>query len=431
MKSLIPSLLLLASLLVSPFAANQRRLEYDRPASPERRIALVIGNSAYVVGRLRNPINDARAMAKALRELGFEVIQREDLGQTDMKRSIKEFGAKLKHGGVGLFYYAGHGVQVGGENYLIPVDAAPESTEEVKYEAVNAGLVLAQIASAGNSMNIMILDACRNNPFARTLRTVSDGLATVNAPSGTLIAYATAPGSVASDGDSSGNGIYTEELLKFIRVPGLSIEEVFKRVRLAVRQRTQDRQTPWESSSLTGDFFFTPAEAASELKAVELNPAVEPASPKTSTGNSNEVAYGAARRGMQVVRYGDELALAFLVHHIHRGSLKGKGCHGLLYVTQTRIIFEPTDSNHGFNQPRTQIKEARAGHISLFSDSLGDHLVIKYGDETKRFYYYCLKKEGTKGEPCSIPFADYLFNLAETDFEAATRKLREFVHGSN
>lgn len=225
------------------------------PSPAERRVALVIGNSAYTTAPLKNPVHDASDMAQALRELGFDVVYKENLNQPDMKRAIRALGEKLRSGAVGLFYYAGHGVQVRGENYLVPVDAKIESEEEVEYEGIHAGFVLAQMESARNPMNIVILDACRNNPFARSFRSAARGLASMNAPSGTLIAYATAPGAVASDGQAR-NGLYTQELLKVMRTPGLGIEEVFKRVRIAVRDVTQGQQTPWESSSLVGDFSF-------------------------------------------------------------------------------------------------------------------------------------------------------------------------------
>jgi tetratricopeptide (TPR) repeat protein len=258
MKALLGFSLALLTLFALPVCAQeQRRITQPSIAPTLRRVALIIGNSAYAIGPLKNPVNDARAMTTALRGLGFDVIHKEDLKREDMRRAIRDFGLKISKGSVGLFYYAGHGVQVRGENYLIPVDAAPESADEIDDDGVNAGYVLEKMESAGNGMNIVILDACRNNPFTRSFRSGSDGLASINAPTGTLIAYATAPGAVASDGGNSGNGVYTQELLKILKTPGLGIEEVFKRVRVAVRQRTQGRQTPWESSSLVGDFYFS------------------------------------------------------------------------------------------------------------------------------------------------------------------------------
>ncbi|HYE13917.1 MAG TPA: caspase domain-containing protein [Pyrinomonadaceae bacterium] len=257
-------LLLLLSPLPFPSRAQERQITVQGPREG-RRVALVIGNSAYAFAPLKNPANDARDVAQALRELGFEVTHKENLSQKEMKRAVRDFGGAIR-GGVGLFYYAGHGVQVKGVNYLVPVGAEIASEEEVEYECVDIGFVLAQMESAANGMNLVILDACRNNPFARSFRSVSRGLALMDAPAGTLIAYATAPGSIASDGDGR-NGIYTQELLKFMRVPNLSVEEFFKQVRISVRGITQGKQTPWESSSLIGSFYFNRTGAAAPTSA--------------------------------------------------------------------------------------------------------------------------------------------------------------------
>jgi len=253
------SLIVCTSLLIALLPAVQRgqdRQLVQQPAAREKRVALVIGNSAYPTSPLKNPVNDAEDISTALEASGFEVIQRKDLDQKGMKRAIREFGMKIRAGGVALFYYAGHGLQVSGNNYLVPVDAQVQTEEEVEYETVDAGFVLAQMDSAKTSLNIVILDACRNNPFARSFRSGASGLAKMDAPDGTLIAYATAPGSIASDGGAGRNGIYTSELLKVISIPNLSIEDVFKRVRISVYGLTQGKQTPWESSSLMKDFSF-------------------------------------------------------------------------------------------------------------------------------------------------------------------------------
>lgn len=246
------------------------------------RVALVIGNGDYLSGPLMNTVNDARSVARALRSAGFDVMLRENLSNKDeMKRVIREFGMKLRSGGVGLFYYAGHGMQVNGFNYIIPVNAVINIEEEVEYEAVDVGFVLAYLENAKNSVNIVILDACRNNPFARSFRDASQGLVGMTAPTGTLIAYATAPGSVASDGDGV-NGLYTQELLKQINTPGLRVEDVFKNVRKNVLDQSGGRQTPWESSSLIGDFYFFPGTSSVassgmiELKGLQDKPGDPP-----------------------------------------------------------------------------------------------------------------------------------------------------------
>lgn len=228
-------------------------------ASNSKRIALVIGNGAYAnAPPLKNPPNDARDMAATLKALGFEVSSGVNVSQREMKRLIREFGQKLKAGGNGLFYYAGHGVQARGRNYIIPVDADIQSEADVEDSGVDVGLLLNYMDDAQNGLNIVILDACRNNPFARSFRSASSGLAQVDAPTGTLIAYATAPGRVAADGAGE-NGLYTSELLKAMRLPGLTATDMFMQVRAEVMKRTGNKQVPWEASSLVGTFYFKPA----------------------------------------------------------------------------------------------------------------------------------------------------------------------------
>lgn len=263
------------SAIVSSITAQDRGLRASKKSS-DQRIALVIGNGAYKDAPLQNPVNDARDLSRALAEIGFEVMFRQNLHQKEMKEAIRTFGERLRNGEIGLFYYAGHGAQVAGRNYLIPVGAVINNEYEVEYEAVDVGLVIAQMTNAANRTNIVILDACRNNPFARSFRSAAKGLASIDAPSGTLIAYATAPGSVASDGESK-NGLYTQELLKSMRVPDLQIEQVFKRVRAAVQEKTEGKQVPWESSSLVGDFYFL----ASKPNNADASRRLETSSPDT------------------------------------------------------------------------------------------------------------------------------------------------------
>jgi hypothetical protein len=233
-------------------------------AVAERRVALVIGNAAYDTAPLRNPVNDARAMAATLRTLGFEVTALENAALTDMKRAIDDFGDSLRSGGgVGLFYFSGHGIQISGRNFIIPVGVRVKGERDVEYESVDVGRVLGKMEDAGNRMNLVILDACRDNPFARSFRSAASGLATMDAASGTFIAYATAPGRTADDGTGA-NGLYTEQLIHYMRTPGLKVEDVFKRVRIDVEKSSAGKQVPWESSSLKGDFYFSgsPVEAA-------------------------------------------------------------------------------------------------------------------------------------------------------------------------
>jgi hypothetical protein len=234
-----------------------RTIVYGGAMQKESRYALIIGNAAYSVGPLRNPVNDAKSIANELRNLGFEVDLYTDQSRDDMVKSIRDFGQKLvTKKGIGLFYYSGHGIQMNGENYLVPVSAQIQKEQDVELEAVNLKRIMGEMDYAGNQMNIVILDACRNNPFARSFRSsASNGLAMTTAPQGTFIAYATAPGSVASDG-SGNNGLYTEELISALRIPNLKIEDVFKHVRNSVYDRSAKQQVPWENSSIFGDFYF-------------------------------------------------------------------------------------------------------------------------------------------------------------------------------
>ena len=228
----------------------------EAQAPGDLRIALVIGNAAYAAAPLANPGNDARAMRDALQGMGFTVIEARDASKAQMHAAITRAGTALKgHRGIGMLYYAGHGLQLDWRNYMVPVDARISSAAEVSAQAVDVQAVIDAFKAAGNRINIVVLDACRDNPFAATAS--GKGLAQMDAPPGTLLAYATAPGNVAEDGDAkSGNGLYTQFLVKELAQPAAKIEDVFKRVRLQVRMQSQGRQIPWESTSLEDDFYF-------------------------------------------------------------------------------------------------------------------------------------------------------------------------------
>ncbi len=257
-------------------------------AAPERagaRVALVIGNAAYRDSPLTNPVNDAKAMAGALRDAGFDVKLHTDIDHRAMAAAVRDFGDKLRRSSVGVFYFAGHGMQIKGRNYLVPVGAEIQREDEVVYATLDAQAVLDKMDSAGNGLNLMILDACRNNPFARNFRSSAQGLAQMDAPVGTLVAFATAPGSVASDGQGQ-HGLYTQHLLQEMRVPGAKVEEVFKRVRASVRRDSAGKQVPWEATSLEGDLsFFAPpaAPAAATAPAAAMVPTRPPPTPQAVT----------------------------------------------------------------------------------------------------------------------------------------------------
>jgi hypothetical protein len=223
----------------------------------EQRLALIIGNGNYVRIPLRNPVNDAKLMAQTLRELNFDVIEIIDGTKDQMSKAMVDFTDKLNQNrGVGLFYYAGHGVQIKGENFLIPVDHNLESEKDVQYQAINVNTLLDNMQTSGTRMNIVILDACRDNPFPAPDRSLGRGLAQIYAEgSGSLIAYSTSPGMAAADG-SGENSPYTIELVKAMKTPGLEIGMIFRKVTTNVKKSTDGKQVPWINASIEGEFYF-------------------------------------------------------------------------------------------------------------------------------------------------------------------------------
>ncbi len=237
------------------------------------KFALVIGNGNYKSApRLGNPGNDARAIGEALKQSGFEVTAKLDASREDMDAAIRAHVQMLAaKKAVGLFYFAGHGVQLAWRNYLIPVDAVVRQLDDIQKSCIDLTSLIDGINKASNPMNVVILDACRENPFGE-IRVENRGLSQIDAPHSTLLAYATAPGNVASDGEGA-NGLYTENLLREMKTPDAKIEDVFKRVRLNVRRSTNGQQIPWESTSLEEDFYFVPPKELkriSELEAARL-----------------------------------------------------------------------------------------------------------------------------------------------------------------
>jgi hypothetical protein len=265
-------------------AAAFSLLPVKAQAPGDIRVALVIGNAAYAGNAaLANPVNDARAMSDTLRGLGFTVVELRDSSKAQMTDAIAKVQSSLKgQQGVGMLYYAGHGMQLDWRNYMVPVDAKLQTSSDIPAQTVDIEQVIAAFKTAGNRMNILVLDACRDNPFAQNgSRPSAKGLAPLDAPPGTFLAYATAPGNVAEDGDTqgpngtSGNGLYTQYLLQELKKPIAKIEDVFKRVRLNVRQKSQGRQIPWESTSLEDDFFFNDGRVVTA--AVATGPALDKA----------------------------------------------------------------------------------------------------------------------------------------------------------
>lgn len=227
----------------------------------QSRTALVIGNSNYPAAGLKNPVNDARLMTKTLTDKGFTVTTLLDAGKREMKESIRTFTRSLDEDSVGLFYFAGHGIEIDGNNYLIPVDAEIVSETDVEFEGVNAGRILSGLKRANNGLNLVVLDACRNNPYSRSFRSASRGLSRMQPASGSLILYATEPGSVAADGRGE-NGVFTEHLVNAINRKGFSIEKVFKITARDVSRATAKKQTPYIEGVVLGDFYFDEQAAA-------------------------------------------------------------------------------------------------------------------------------------------------------------------------
>jgi caspase domain-containing protein/uncharacterized protein DUF3108 len=222
------------------------------------KVALVFGNSKYKASPIKNPANDARAIGEALRAMGFAVTLKLDAGRAEMTTATQAYVQDLaKKKSVGMFYYAGHGVQLAWRNYMLPVDVQIETVADIQKQAVEVNSLLEGIKRANNALNVIILDACRDNPFDSLKGIDQKGLSQMDAPPGTLLAYATSPGNVASDGAGE-HGLYTEHLLREIKVPEAKVEDIFKRVRLGVRRISNGRQIPWESTSLEEDFYFLP-----------------------------------------------------------------------------------------------------------------------------------------------------------------------------
>jgi len=351
-----------------------RTLQPEQGAVPEqrgqgRRIALVMGNSNYASSPLINPANDAALIATTLTGLGFEVRLQKDGDQKAMKRAIQEFGAALEQGGadsVGLFYYAGHGVQLGGRNYLIPVGANIDRDADVEIEAVSADWVLEQMRYARNRLNFVILDACRNNPFARSFRSAGTGLAKMDAPAGVLIAYSTAPGEVAADG-VGGNSPYTEALSRAMRESGEPAELMFKQTRDAVRRVTAERQTPWESSSLTGQnfYFASLGRAAPQDTSPPAQPAASPVQPPAPTPAAPPAMTAQVEPANADEPYFMEDAACRLV--VGRWRLDDDNLHG----------FVTFDTRAG--GIATLKEKAHAGPISWDCDARRGELIVKYG----------------------------------------------------
>jgi uncharacterized caspase-like protein len=263
------ALRLIAAACGSLLLPNGRAMgQPSQPSNIAKRIALVIGNGDYKVGALKNPVADAGAVAESLKQLGFAVTLRENTPLRGLIESLREFSQRAATAAVRVVFYAGHGVQSKGRNYLLPVDTDIQTEDEIATKSADVNELLDRLSAIKHGINIVILDACRVNPFAGGVIVGPDGrrlkfrgaspsgLAQLDAPIGTLVAFSTAPGGVALDGPGGKHSIYTKHLLNHLAAPGMPIEQLFKKVRIAVAEETQRIQVPWESSSLTAEFCF-------------------------------------------------------------------------------------------------------------------------------------------------------------------------------
>lgn len=260
-------------LFALPLAAQppQRDLKYEAP----KKVALVIGNGNYPKWPLRNPANDARAVSQALTEVGFKTTTAIDVTLPNLDRAVSSLVSQVRQGDVVAFYYAGHGIQLEGENYLVPVDFDAKDEADAKYAAYAASRVQERIEKAGARVTLVVLDACRNNPFAAT-RSAGGGLAAMGTGKGTLIAFATAPGKTADDNPNGNNGLFTTHLITALKEPGLTLDQVFNRVREKVHNASGGRQVPWTVSSVIGDVYLRPGAGAQTAQRAEPVAATPP-----------------------------------------------------------------------------------------------------------------------------------------------------------
>jgi uncharacterized caspase-like protein len=266
---LLPMLMVLPGTFSAVAAERMRGL-----AVTEERIALVIGNAAYRNDPLDNPVNDAHLIAQSLTKAGFSVLVQENLDRRGLINALREFGNHLGENTIAVLYYGGHGLQLRDRNYLIGVDAEIHSEDEIPLVGVDLGFMLDRMSTAHSRINVVILDACRNNPFSGKAGPKAQGLAQMDAPVGTLLAYSTRPGKLAADGGGT-NSLYATHLARQLLTPGLPVEQMFKRVREGVVRDTREQQMPWESSLLQGEFAFVPGVAAPRESTADIEAAGE------------------------------------------------------------------------------------------------------------------------------------------------------------
>jgi hypothetical protein len=378
MRSL--SICLFLTLTLSAQDAPRRVIPTDGP----QRAALVIGNNAYPRMPLTNAVNDARSIATALGDAGFKVKLAENADSHAIEQAVQAFAGTVQPGDVALFYYSGHGIQVGGENYLVPVNFDAATETDAKYQAFPVSRIGESLQERGARLKIVILDACRDNPF-RMSRSGSRGLAAMTTVRGSFIAFATDPGRTADDNPSGGNGLFTKHLIDALRVPGLKIEEVFNRAREGVERDSAGKQVPWTVSSVIGDFYFRPV-VATAAPVVTPNPVADQSAEivfwntikdshdpalyraylkKFPDGVFKEIAEVEVAKAAAPV--GDRPAASarppdevqtFLIHHVHRGT----DPEGRLWVGAGKVEFQEhgdgSNPEHNFSATCVQITHA-------------------------------------------------------------------------
>ncbi len=353
----------------------------DQIGSTEKRVALIIGNSDYSpqIGQLTNPRNDATDMADALRRTGFKVKLLLNATRDEMQRAVLTFDQEMRESDVSLFYYAGHAIQVNGRNFLIPMEAnldiagnrADTVADYVALETLDIENVLGRMGNAETDLSIVILDACRNNPFSQGARGVTRGLAQTSAPRGTFVAYATAPGKVAHDGDGQ-NSPYTAAIVKNLEVPGLKLEDVFKRVRQDVALQTNGDQIPWENSSVFGDFYFNPQIPEEEAEpeepvTVEKTPPQNTPSPEAaSVAALSRDDYAEVQELLTRIGFYDGPTEGMVDDKTRNAIIQWQALHGLDLngeVTKAQIPFMRTDAvraeTRGDNRFERRLKRAK------------------------------------------------------------------------
>lgn len=351
---------LIVSLSNSSFAA---------PQIVEKRVALVIGNAAYADIPLRNPVNDANDIAAKLRQRGFDVIERKNLKTSQIGRTLREFRSRLSKGATALVFYAGHGIQVKGENYLPTIDADIEGEEDIPNQSMSVRQLLEVLDESKTRLNLVFLDACRNNPFGRRLRSSATGLAREAAPTGTLLSFATRPGSVAADGEGR-NGIYTTYLLEAMDVPGQPIELALKQVLANVKRASRGQQEPWLEGNIEGEFYFLPAVAAALAPPASPAPAYSGLVEQEKIDRAVEQAV--KRSNEQVAR--ERIELQASMERLIKEAL-GKQKAALDAEHHARLIPEPS---------RPPVLPHEASRISVLPTALVENRVttgVSMGDE--------------------------------------------------